>query len=193
MRSRSRRGRSTPVRSAAQFLLAATAGFAVGATLFTAAALADINCGGGNCFGNAGNNTIIGSNGADDIFAGDGDDTVYANGGRDDVNGGDGWDNIAAGGSIDSVSANSGEDQIYSGDGSCEAGGCENLFGEGGDDYAEINGNSRGTITGNGGRDRLSTQKNERGDDSANGGDGIDTCFTDPADSRRDCEQGGDV
>ena len=67
--------------------------------------------------GGAGNDSILGSPGADRIYGGDGDDTINGAAGRDRIDGQAGADVLIGGKNNDSISGASGNDSIYGGDG----------------------------------------------------------------------------
>jgi Ca2+-binding RTX toxin-like protein len=72
--------------------------------------------------GEAGNDTIYGCGGSDQILQDNlsvpsGNDQIFGGAGSDNVAGGDGDDTIYGGPGDDSLSANSGYDELYGGDG----------------------------------------------------------------------------
>ncbi len=131
-------------------------------------------------WGNAGDDTITGSNTpmllssiGDFIFGGDGDDTFNANTGRDFAFGADGNDNGTGGGGNDFVFGGPGEDSISGGDGiDFVFGGLDNdnVFGGNGLDFVQGNeGNDR--VFGEDGPDWV---MGNRGNDTVSGGNSFD-------------------
>ena len=76
----------------------------------------------------AGNDTVVGTSGVDEIYLGDGDDTADAGGGNDFVAGGAGKDVIQGGAGNDSLYGGDGDDLVVGGPG------VDSLFGQGGND-----------------------------------------------------------
>jgi Ca2+-binding RTX toxin-like protein len=76
------------------------------------------NNGANTIAGGAGNDTIYGGSGNDSSLAGDdGNDTIYGQGGNDTVNGGNQNDFIYGGSGGDTLNGNAGNDTIYGGSG----------------------------------------------------------------------------
>ena len=98
-------------------------------------------------FGDAGNDTINGSAGRDEISAGSGDDTVYAGAGNDLVWGSAGHDILHGQDGDDRIVGGSGDDFIYGGNGNDE------LYGVDGSDHIEGGAGDDVIIGGGGSRD----------------------------------------
>jgi cyclophilin family peptidyl-prolyl cis-trans isomerase len=137
--------------------------------------------------GGAGDDTITGSSGNDELNGGDGDDVIDGRLGNDSITGGDGDDYLAGGLglSVDDETADEGyfdRDTIRGGDGNDTlTGGLDVnlLFGDDGDDLLNGSG-SRDDLEGGAGNDRLRGFGN---DDSLVGGDGADTLLGDDGDA----------
>lgn len=139
------------------------------------------NSGNDTIYGNGGNDRLVGSNGDDTIFGGDGNDKLFGSAGDNELNGGNGDDFI--------FGSDTGDD-IINGDN-----GVDWLFGLGGNDRLDsgAGGSSEGAelIAGNAGDDTLI------GGDGVNmlyGGDGNDTINGGiNADNRMHGQAGDDV
>jgi Ca2+-binding RTX toxin-like protein len=168
--------------------LLVVAGLIVGATI----AFADINCDGGPCYGDSGNNDFIGTNQHDHIYGYGGNDEWDANDDADTVEGGAGHDVGHAGQGADTVYGGDGDDDegtthapyLAGGDGPDDIYGGEGqddlLGGEDGDDMHGNNGSD--TLRGTWGADT-------QGVDDLHCGDGFDhySSLGDHVDN--DCEQ----
>lgn len=106
--------------------------------------------------GDAGNDTLTGSNGVDSLEGGAGNDVLAGLGGNDSIDGGTGDDNIGGGNGNDTLSGGDGNDSIN---------------GHLGDD-SMTGGNGNDTLLGADGNDTL---KGEVGDDLLNGAAGNDS------------------
>lgn len=135
--------------------------------------------------GTADDDTITGSNCADDIEGGDGDDVIDGRAGNDTIHGGAGNDHILAGDGDDKVFAGSGDDIVFAGRGNdivWGGAGNDRLFGEAGDDilYGEegddflSGGSGNDMLFGGIGHDVL---YGDEGDDHLDGGAGDDRLF----------------
>lgn len=126
-----------------------------------------LDAGGNTIDGGAGDDTLGGTPGYDEILGGSGDDTIDALGDGDWVDGGDGDDAIAMGEGDDSGTGAAGNDTIDAGPGDDGRG--EPVFGGDGSDV----------LNGGPGDDRLLGdnlgQATSPGGDTLNGGDGDDT------------------
>jgi hypothetical protein len=172
--------------------IAASAAIIVGAYLALAVPAAKTG-GRAECFGkpvtisgNAGDNTIKGTNGPDVIDAKNGENNVKGRGGNDricggkngdDIFGGKGNDKMNSGGSIDFVAGNEGDDLHKAG---------------GGDDQVDAVQDSLNSdedrVQGNLGGDYLDVQDGED-NDKVNGGSGAtDECPADAGDTVTNCE-----
>lgn len=87
-------------------------------------------------YGGAGNDTLIGDNGADWLYGEAGYDTLYGWGGNDVLDGGTEGDTLYGGYGNDVMYGNAGNDVLYGGHG------IDYLFGQGGSDY--LNGGNAG-------------------------------------------------
>jgi subtilisin family serine protease len=132
--------------------------------------------------GEAGDDTLTGSDSADLISGGDGNDSLLGMGGADTVSGGLGTDTAAGGTGTDSISGDDGADRI-SGDA-----GDDSLFGNLGDDTI-FGGDANDWISGGDGLDSLF---GDAGDDSLLGGNGDDTLDGGDSNDRLDGELGND-
>jgi len=148
----------------------------------------EIDCGGGNdkisfsvpnkdlwvdVYAGAGNDTIIGGGGDDDLSGEEGDDSVLGGGGDDYLWGDEGNDTIDGGKGDDAIYSDDGNDSIEGGEGddTIYAGaGDDDVSGDGGDDDI-WDGWGDDDIEGDGGEDDISGGK---GDDDLDGGDGGD-------------------
>jgi hypothetical protein len=145
----------------------------------------DLLCGG------PGADTIDGNGGDDVIFAGDGFDHVNGGAGDDFILGGVGSDgNVIHGGSgDDSIEGGRGDDWLY-GDGGDDriegAAGNDHVDGGDGDDSL-IGGTGIDWLHGGPGNDLLNVLDG-RGGDLSDGGTGLNTCFDDRGDLRKECE-----
>lgn len=79
-------------------------------------------------YGEEGDDTILGSEGADTIYGGDGNDAIDGRNGSDQIIGGDGDDALWGSGGSDRLTGGEGNDSLYGGEGS------DYLVGNGGDD-----------------------------------------------------------
>jgi len=126
------------------------------------------NDGNDNIFGAAGDDTIQGNDGNDNIFGGAGDDSLSGGEGNDHLYGfgltgdptTDGVDSIRGGNGNDYIQGNAGEDSLY-GDG-----GADRINGGGDNDYIQ-GGSENDTVNGNKGEDTI---YGESGNDSLRGG-----------------------
>ena len=124
-------------------------------------------------YGDAGNDTLIGGSGSDNLSGEDGNDSVVGGGGDDYLWGDDGKDTIDGGKGDDEIYGDQGNDQIDGG------GGDDTIYaGEGDDDISGDAGNDDiwggwgdDDIAGDGGQDDIYGGK---GDDNLDGGDGGD-------------------
>jgi Ca2+-binding RTX toxin-like protein len=82
----------------------------VGLVLGVTIALGNIQCNGGPCYGDSGNNDFIGTNQHDHIYGYGGDDEWDAKGGDDTIEGGAGHDVGHAGDDQDTVDGGDGDD-----------------------------------------------------------------------------------
>lgn len=120
-------------------------------------------------FGNAENNVISGTSGANNINGHDGADTIEGGADNDTLKGGDGDDNIAGGDGEDNIRGNADNDTISGnrGDDMIRGGrGNDNIQGNDGDDSIR-GGSGNDTIRGNDDNDTL---RGGRGDDDLRGG-----------------------
>ena len=124
--------------------------------------------------GDAGNDTLTGSEDADTVSGGDGNDLLYGGGGDDTMIGGNGKDNLYGQAGNDSMQGNAGDDSLRGNDGddTIEAGdGFDVLLGQNGDD--SLNGGAGDdNMDGNAGADTL---LGDLGLDTLSGGDGNDS------------------
>lgn len=114
--------------------------------------------------GNAGNDTLVGSDFDDEIKGGSGNDIIDGGAGNDELKGDAGDDSLEGGEGDDSLGGREGDDTLSGGDGDDTLGGGENddsIRGGSGDDYGR-GGTGRDDIVGDG------------GDDNLVGGDGLD-------------------
>jgi uncharacterized delta-60 repeat protein len=93
----------------------------------------------GTVFGDAGNDSIIGSDAAQTLDGGTGDDHIFGGDGPSVILGDDGNDHLFGGASRDSIRGGAGKDTIHGGDGA------DTLHGDGGSDH----------VYGDAGKDRL--------------------------------------
>jgi Ca2+-binding RTX toxin-like protein len=124
--------------------------------------------------GDAGNDTIFGSEDADTVVGGDGNDLLYGNAGDDTMIAGDGNDNLYGQAGNDSMQGNAGDDSLRGNDGNdtIEAGdGFDVLLGQNGDDSLD-GGTGDDSLEGNAGADTL---LGDLGIDTLTGGDGNDS------------------
>ncbi|MBT0773608.1 hypothetical protein KIH74_31985 [Kineosporia sp. J2-2] len=70
-----------------------------------------------NIDGGAGNDTIYGGAGQDDLAGGDGNDLIHGGSGRDEITGGRGDDRLYGDAGADTIYGNSGNDKLYGGTG----------------------------------------------------------------------------
>ena len=123
-----------------------------------------IQGGGSSIVAHAGNDTVLGSNGADRIWADAGNDLIASGRGKDVVVAGSGNDTISAAAGNDSIWGQGGRDRINAGGG--------NDFVDGGRGNDKIKGqNGKDELYGHGGRDTLIGGKH---DDFLSGGAGAD-------------------
>jgi len=159
--------------------------------------------------GDAGDDSLIGSNFDDRIDGGTGDDSLVGNDGNDSILGGDGSDTVAAGGGDDTVNGGENNDLVSGGDGNDSIfGGLDNdtLMGDDGDDtllgqfgddlliggsHADSLEGSSGsdTLHGGGGHDFLDGGRNN---DVIRGQAGDDTLLGDHGDDLIDGDSGND-
>lgn len=124
--------------------------------------------------GNAGNDTIVGSEDGDTITGDAGNDLLYGGGGDDTVRGGDGDDNINGQSGNDSLQGNDGDDSLRGNDGNDTANGGDGfdmLLGHNGDDSL-LGGAGNDSLDGSTGADTLG---GDLGLDTLSGGDGNDS------------------
>jgi VCBS repeat-containing protein len=111
-----------------------------------------------------GDNTIVGTNGADSIDAAGGTDVVYGYGGNDTLIGGSGTDSVYGGAGNDSIQGNAQTDVIYGGTGNDTISGgadTDSIYGGSGNDSITgdagtdviVGGYGADTLTGNAGSD----------------------------------------
>ncbi|HET8776669.1 MAG TPA: Ig-like domain-containing protein [Candidatus Limnocylindria bacterium] len=131
-----------------------------------------------NAFGTPFGDTIIGTNGVNELHGNPGNDTINALGGNDIVFGGDGSDSIVGGDGNDELSGNEGNDTVNGQDGN------DTIAGQVGADTL-IGGPGKDHLSGGDGQDQLfggedkDTLVGGPGSlpDTLNGGPGKDTCF----------------
>ncbi len=116
------------------------------------------NIGNDNLFGEEGNDTLSGNAGDDYLRGEDGDDKLYGDAGKDFLDGGDGNDKLYGGADNDRLFGDSGNDALFGGDGDDDLDGSlgdDLLYGEAGNDklFGSI-GND--TLNGSEGNDKLS-------------------------------------
>ena len=124
--------------------------------------------------GNAGNDTIVGSEDGDTITGDDGNDLLYGGGGDDTVSGGNGNDNLYGQAGDDSLQGDAGDDVLRGNDGNDTLlgnDGFDVLLGQNGDDSLNA-GAGDDSLEGNAGNDTL---LGDLGLDTLSGGDGNDT------------------
>jgi Ca2+-binding RTX toxin-like protein len=139
--------------------------------------------------GNAGNNTINGTNGRDVIFGRGGNDTIRGRGGQDVLCGEGGHDVLLGGEGADHASGDAGNDQVYGNDGSdvLEGGsGNDNVYGGRGAD-SSFDGNGRDNLYLGRGNDTGGVA-DKTGGDFINGGPDEDQCDLDAKDAEQNCE-----
>jgi Ca2+-binding RTX toxin-like protein len=126
--------------------------------------------------GEAGGDTIRGSNIGETLFGGDGADTIYGNGGADIIDGGTGNDVLFGGSEADVVTGGTGDDNIDGGTGNDTlSGGAGADILEGGDGDDILNGGEGiDSVSGSGGSDEIRTQSDESAQDTMRGGIGSD-------------------
>ena len=132
----------------------------------------DYTDGGADGYPGAGNDTVRTMGGDDTVDAGEGDDTVFGSWGEDTIDGEGGDDTLYGGFLDDNLSGGTGDDKLFggSGDDAMDGGeGADTVFGGAGDD-----GNSTTAITGGDGND---TVNGAQGDDVIDGGDGDDVLW----------------
>jgi hypothetical protein len=117
------------------------------------------------CTGTDSGDSIIGTDGADNISGGGGGDSIVAKDGADTVSGGSGGDSIVGGSGADTLNGDGGGDAISGGGGNDEV--------NGGDGNDALSGGS--------------------GDDTLNGGSGDDTLTGGPGADRFECGDGTDT
>ncbi len=124
--------------------------------------------------GDAGNDTLAGSEDGDTITGGDGNDRLNGRGGNDTIIGGEGNDNVFGDAGSDSIQGNAGDDSLRGNDGhdSVDGGdGFDVLLGQDGDD--SLNGGAGDdSLDGSIGADTL---LGDLGLDTLTGGDGNDS------------------
>ncbi|WP_235538716.1 calcium-binding protein [Sphingomonas sp. Root710] len=121
-----------------------------------------------NIFGGTGDDSLVGNDGHDNLFGGAGDDTLEGGDGNDHLYGfgltgdpsTDTDDEINGGSGNDYIQGNAGEDQLYGDDGS------DRINGGGDNDYIQ-GGSENDTVNGNKGEDTI---YGENGNDSLRGG-----------------------
>jgi Ca2+-binding RTX toxin-like protein len=126
--------------------------------------------------GGAGNDNIDGRDGNDIITTSSGDDQVIGGSGNDIIRAGDGNDRVLGGDGNDTIFGGSGNDQIFGGSGN------DLLFGEAGADTVEggegndtlSDGAGKDTVRGGGGNDHIVVAIDTE-NDTYDGGSGIDT------------------
>ena len=124
--------------------------------------------------GNAGNDTIVGSEDGDTITGDDGNDALYGGSGDDTVSGGNGNDNLFGQTGNDSLQGNAGDDSLRGNDGNDTVDGGDGfdvLLGQAGDDSL-LGGAGDDSLDGSTGNDTLS---GDLGLDTLTGGDGNDS------------------
>lgn len=160
--------------------------------------------------GDAGNDTVIGSEDADTITGGIGNDTLQGGGGNDTIIAGDGNDNVFGQAGDDSLQGNAGDDSLRGNDGNDIADGADgadvllgqagndSLLGGAGDD--SLDGSTGGdTLLGDLGIDTLSGGDDNdsldggRNDDSISGGTGDDMLRGDHGNDSIDAGDGDDT
>ena len=124
--------------------------------------------------GNAGNDTLVGSEDSDTLSGDAGNDNLYGNGGDDTASGGDGNDNVYGGAGNDSLQGNAGDDSLRGNDGNDTADGGDGfdvLLGQAGNDSL-LGGAGDDSLDGSAGNDTLG---GDLGIDTLSGGDGDDS------------------
>ncbi len=132
------------------------------------------------------NDTLTGTDGADEFVAGAGDDLVFAGAGDDTVDAGAGNDTVYGGAGDDTIDGGAGNDTLYGdGDDDTISGGAGNdtIFGNDGDDEIEggdgnniaFGGAGSGDINMGDGDDFIGTSGDDGSDDDYDGGAGNDT------------------
>ncbi len=116
--------------------------------------------------------TIRGTSGDDELEGTTGPDVICGFGGNDTIEGRGGGDELRGGGGNDTLSGNGGNDLVLGGLGA------DRLFANIGED----------DLFGQGGQDFLNTGDGDS-NDLADGGINIDTCQTDPGDTKVSCER----
>lgn len=125
-------------------------------------------------FGTSGDDTILGSQGADVIDGGTGNDTIFGLDGDDVICGGMGNDTLHGGPGNDRLFGQNGNDRLFGGDGA------DRLAGHGGDDEL-FGGDDNDVVAGGPGNDRLF---GSNGNDLLGGNEGNDQLFGNAGDDR---------
>lgn len=173
-------------------ILAGVSGAVLG-VLVAAAVAWGIQCGGGECHGSSGADTIYGTPNQDLIYAHEGGDLVFSGTGHDISRGQQGQD---------VVFGEQGADVLYGGDDAdwkvcspgsfnCGLGGGPDgdyLTSEGGNDYL-IGDNGNDDLIGGGADDRLNAWSDSDGGDSVDGGAGDNDCYVNFGDDWVNCDQ----
>lgn len=122
--------------------------------------------------GNAGDDSISGGDGANDIDGGPGQDHIRGSDGADSISAGDGDDYIEGHGGADGINGDAGNDNVYGGAGN------DTMHGGAGNDDVEGN-DDRDAAFGDGGNDDLSATFHGGcgGPDSFDGGAGKDSLY----------------
>jgi Ca2+-binding RTX toxin-like protein len=130
--------------------------------------------GGGNLYGEAGNDIMEGGDGKDLLFGGQGIDTLLGHNGDDEIHGGTESDDILGGGGYDFLFGDDGDDNLFGGEDSDELSGgdgSDHLYGENDTDFIR-GGNGNDFLYGGNGIDLL---YGDAGADRFDGGADQDT------------------